>query len=99
MRQHTPFPLNHRLLGFSATLQDVLRSQCQFILHGVTDEQDPHARELMKGALGWHLLWQVDSDGAAGMRWANNGMLYYWMNQADCEVFHGNASWLVLQSE
>lgn len=90
---------HHRLLGFPDTLQDDMRSQCQLVSHGVTDEHDPRYAELMKGALNWRLLLQVDSDPQAGMRWANNGLLYYWMNQADLQAHHIGASWLVLQSE
>lgn len=90
---------HHRLLGFPDTLQDDMRSQCQLVSHGVTDEDDPRQEELLKGALDWRLLLQVDSDPQAGMRWANNGLLYYWMNQADRAAPHVDASWLVLQSE
>ncbi len=90
---------HHRLLGFPDTLQDDMRSQCQLVSHGVTDERDPRYEELMKGALDWRLLLQVDSDPQAGMRWANNGILYYWMNQAAFQAPHVDASWLVLQSE
>ena len=90
---------HHRLLGFPDTLQDDMRSQCQLVSHGVTDEDDPRQEELLKGTLDWRLLLQVDSDPQAGMRWANNGMLYYWMNQAHFQTPHVDASWLVLQSE
>lgn len=90
---------HHRLFGFPDTLQDDMRSQCQLVSHEVTDEHDPRSGELLKGALNWRLLLQVDSDHAARMRWANNGMLYYWMNQADFHAPHGDASWLVVQSE
>ena len=90
---------HHRLLGFPDTLQDDMRSQCQLVSHGVTDEDDPRYGELMKRALDWRLLLQVDSDPQAGMRWANNGILYYWMNQADHGAPQFDASWLVLQSE
>jgi uncharacterized protein YwqG len=76
-----------------------MRLQCQLVSHGVTDETDPRATELSKGAMDWGLLLQIDSDEHAGMRWANNGMLYYWIQQADLAARRFDTTWLVLQSE
>jgi uncharacterized protein YwqG len=90
---------HNRLLGFPDTIQDDMRLQCQLVSHGVTDESDPRAAELAKGAMNWHLLLQIDSDEHAGMRWANNGMLYYWIQQADLAAHRFDTTWLVLQSE
>jgi hypothetical protein len=33
------------------------------------------------------------------MRWANNGMLYYWIEQANLAARRFDTTWLVLQSE
>jgi uncharacterized protein YwqG len=33
------------------------------------------------------------------MRWTNNGMVYYWIKQADLQARHFDQSWLVLQSK
>ncbi len=88
-----------RLLGNPETLQDDMRSQCQLTSHGVTDINDPQAKELLTGAMEWHLLFQVDSDAQAGMRWASTGLLYYWLKKADLQARNFTASWLVLQSE
>ncbi len=90
---------HNRLLGNPETLQDDMRSQCQLVSNGVTDESDPKAAELAKDALEWQLLFQVDSDEHAGMRWANTGLLYYWLKKADLQTRQFVASWLVLQSE
>jgi uncharacterized protein YwqG len=90
---------HNRLLGNPDTIQDDMRSQCQLVSHGVTDENDPRAAELSSGAKNWHLLFQVDSDEHAGMRWADNGLLYYWIEQADLAARRFDATWLVLQSE
>jgi uncharacterized protein YwqG len=90
---------HNRLLGNPDTIQDDMRLQCQLVSHGVTDESDPRAAELSKGALGWRLLLQIDSDEHAGMRWADNGMLYYWIQQTDLAVRRFDTTWLVLQSE
>jgi uncharacterized protein YwqG len=90
---------HNRLLGNPDTIQDDMRLQCQLVSHGVTDEDDPRAAELSPGAKNWHLLFQMDSDEHAGMRWANNGMLYYWIQRADLAARRFDATWLVLQSE
>lgn len=91
--------IHNRLLGNPETLQDDMRLQCQYASNGVTDESDPKADALAKGALDWQLLFQVDSDEHAGMRWANTGLLYYWLKKADLQSKQFTASWLVLQSE
>jgi len=99
-----PTPADHaavhnRLLGFPDTIQDDMRLECQLASHGVTDANDPHIAELSKGAKNWQLLLQVDSDEQAGMRWADAGMLYYWIEQADLQSHDFDDSWLVLQSD
>ena len=76
-----------------------MRLQCQLVSHGITDETDPHAAELAKGAMDWLLLLQIDSDEHAGMRWGNAGMLYYWIKRDDLKAQHFDDTWLVLQSE
>ena len=94
-----PAATHHRLLGFPNTIQDDMRLQCQLASHGVTDPNDPRITELSKGALDWQLLLQVDSDEPAGMRWADAGMLYYWIKRADLQSHNFDDSWLVLQSD
>lgn len=94
-----PAATHHRLLGFPNTIQDDMRLQCQLASHGVTDTNDPRIPELSKGAMNWQLLLQVDSDEQAGMRWADAGMLYYWMKHADLQSHDFDDSWLVLQSD
>ena len=89
----------HRMLGFSDTIQDDMRLQCQLASNGLTDINDPKAAALTKGATEWQLLLQVDTDEEIGMRWGNAGMLYYWIKLADLQTRHFDASWLVLQSE
>ncbi|GAC1646006.1 MAG: YwqG family protein [Ktedonobacteraceae bacterium] len=91
--------IHNRLLGNPETLQDDMRLECQLTSHDITDTSDPKANELAKGASDWHLLFQVDSDEHAGMRWANTGLLYYWLKKEDLQARHFDASWLVLQSE
>jgi len=91
--------VHNRLLGNPEMLQDDMRSQCQLVSHGVTDVSDPKAAELAPGTMDWQLLFQVDSDEQAGMRWASTGLLYYWLKKVDLQACNFAASWLVLQSE
>lgn len=89
----------HQLLGYPYTLQDDMREQCQFITHNVTDGSDPRADELAKGNKDWHLLLQLDSDDQPGMRWGNEGMLYYWIKESDLAAQRFNQTWMIMQSE
>jgi uncharacterized protein YwqG len=90
---------HHRLLGYPDTIQDDMREQCQLASHGVTDSDDPRASTLQAGTKDWLLLLQIDTDAAAKMRWANNGMVYYWIRWADLQACRFDTGWLVLQSE
>ncbi len=89
----------HRLLGYPDTIQDDMRLQCQLASHGVTDENDPQYNTLAQGALNWQLLLQIDSDPQAGMRWANDGMLYDWITLTDLQAHAFDHTWMILQSE
>lgn len=91
--------IHDRLSGFPDTIQDDMRSQCQLVSHGVTDDNDPRARDLLKDAHEWQLLFQVDSDEHAGMRWSSDGMLYYWIQRSDLQAHRFDQTWLVLQAE
>ncbi|MCL4505531.1 MAG: YwqG family protein [Chloroflexi bacterium] len=89
----------HRLLGHPDTIQDDMRGQCQLIANGVTRSDDPRAADLLKDSNDWQLLLQVDSDDATGMRWANSGMLYFWIRRDDLKMRNFDQVWVVLQSE
>ena len=91
--------VHHQLLGYPQTIQDDMRLECQLASHGVTDMNDPHAKELSKGALEWQLLLQIDSDEELGMRWGNTGMIYYWLRAPDLKRSNFDGAWLVSQSE
>ena len=91
--------IHHRLLGHPNTLQDDMRPQCQLMSNGVSSTSDPRAAALLNDMSKWRLLLQVDSDENAGMRWANNGMLYYWIDRDALAAHRFDATWLVLQSE
>lgn len=91
-----------QLLGYPDTLQDDMRLECQLASHGVDVSQletDPKAKTLIPGADDWTLLLQVDSDGQAGMRWGDGGMLYYWIEQHALRSADFSNVWCVLQTE
>lgn len=94
-----PAAPRHQLLGHPDTLQDDMHLQCALAANGVADINDPRAAALAKTAPEWQLLLQIDSDDAAGMRWGNTGMLYYWIDQAALRRAALDNVWLVLQSE
>lgn len=99
---HTPEDLalpHHRFLGYPDTIQDDMRIQCQLVSNGVTSDDDPRVSKLQTGASDWLLLLQVDSDTSAKMRWASDGMIYYWIKRTDLQAHRFDESWLVLQSE
>lgn len=91
--------MHHRLLGNPDTIQDDMRLECQLASHGVSSMDDPRANAFSKDAMNWRLLLQVDSDDKAGMRWANAGMLYYWIEEAALQALQFDHAWVVLQSE
>lgn len=91
--------LHHRLLGHSDDLQDDMHVQAQLLSHGFSDDQSPEAAALLAGANDWVLLWQIDSDGDAGMQWASTGLLYFWITRADLQAQNFDGVWGILQSE
>lgn len=91
-----------QMLGFPNTLQDDMRAECQLASHGVgvdNADSDPHTPALMSGAANWQLLLQIDSEPAAGMRWADAGMLYYWVERDALQADRFDNIWVVLQSD
>jgi uncharacterized protein YwqG len=99
LAQADPKAPRNRLLGHPDTLQDDMRIECQLAANGVADANDPRAAALSSGALNWRLLLQVDSDYHAGMRWADAGMLYFWIEAAALQAGRFDNVWVVLQSD
>lgn len=91
-----------QLLGFPDTLQDDMRMECQLASHGVGMGQagsDPRTPALAAGAANWQVLLQLDSEPQAGMRWADAGMLYYWVEREALRAARFDNVWVVLQSD
>ncbi len=91
--------IHNRMLGHSDTLQDDMHLQVQLAFHGLTTDKGAEAEKLKSGALDWELLLQIDTDEKAGMNWANNGLLYFWIRQQDLKAHQFDDVWVVLQSE
>lgn len=90
----------NQLLGYPTTLQDDMRMECQLASHGLpVDGSAPETVTLAPGVANWQLLFQVDSDARAGMRWADAGMLYYWIERDALRTRSFDATWVVLQSD
>jgi uncharacterized protein YwqG len=90
---------HHRLLGNPDTIQDDMRLECQLAANGVIDADAPAAAPLKAGAKNWRLLLQVDSDDSLGMRWADAGMLYFWIEYEALAARRFDNVWVVLQSD
>jgi uncharacterized protein YwqG len=90
---------HHRLLGNPDTIQDDMRLECQLAANGVSDINAATAAPLKAGAKNWRLLLQVDSDDASGMRWADAGMLYFWIEYDALAARRFDSVWVVLQSD
>ena len=90
--------LHSRLLGYPDTIQDDMRSECQLGANGLTGA-DPRAAEVAKGANVWRLLFQLDSEPGAGMRWGDAGMLYFWIERDALAAKRFDTVWMVLQSD
>lgn len=89
----------HRMLGHADIIQDDMHLQAALYSNGVPSIDDPRVAALKETALNWVLLLQVDSDSQAGMRWANSGMLYYWIQRQELLERRFDHIWLILQSE
>jgi uncharacterized protein YwqG len=91
--------VRNRMLGYPDTIQDDMRPQAQLVSHGLTNSADPRAKALLSSANDWTLLLQVDSDPNAGMRWASEGRLYFWIERAALASAKFDNVWVVLQSD
>lgn len=91
----------HRLLGHPDTIQDDMRMECQLAANGVADPsaEPEKVAQLTPGANDWILLLQIDTDESIGMRWADAGMLYFWIRRQDLAQRRFQNAWVVLQSE
>lgn len=91
---------HNRLLGNADAIQDDdMRLESQLASHGANGTSDPQAAALTPGAANWRLLFQIDSDPNAGMRWGDAGMLYFWIERDALAARRFDNVWVVLQSD
>ncbi len=90
---------HHRLLGQPDQIQDDMHLAVQLVSHGVNINDESPPADVVKGALNWRLLFQIDTDPRAGMNWANNGMVYYWIESDALKARQFDRVWAMLQSE
>ena len=84
---------HHRMLGHPDQIQDDMHAQAERVSRGMTTNPTNTT------ALNWLLLLQIDSDENIGMRWANTGMLYDWIERQALQSQNFEYVWLMLQSE
>ncbi len=99
LANNQPEAPRHRLLGHPDQIQDDMHLAVQLVSHGVSIYDAAPPAPVVKGAPNWQLLFQIDTDPQAGMRWANNGMVYYWIERDALKAGRFDAVWAMLQSE
>lgn len=92
----------HRVLGHPDPIQGDMQLECQLASNGIyvggpDGYTDPRVPSLKSGATDWRLLFQVDSEDAAGMMWGDVGRLYYWIRDADLKSSKFDDGWMILQ--
>jgi uncharacterized protein YwqG len=93
----------HHLGGAPEALQSTpMALECQLVSHGLdcgtpAGFTDPRAAALTPGATDWTLLLQLDSDDALGMRWGDEGRLFFWIRREDAHAGHFDRAWVILQ--
>ena len=90
--------IKNRLLGHADAIQDDMHVQAYLLAKGQPLDT-PLSEALQRAAQNWILLFQADSDVNAGMRWANNGRLYYWIERQALQARQFDQVWMILQSE
>ena len=93
---------DHRVGGHAVWIQNDGREDAAIATAGGSTGTPEQAREartkLSPGpASDWKLLWQIDSDDAAGFMWGDGGRLYLLARDADVRARRFDRAWLVLQ--
>jgi uncharacterized protein YwqG len=99
----------YQILGHPTAIESdevEMQRTCQYVSNGlhlgggggeVFDED--RAEELEPLLDQWTLLLQLDSDERTGMRWGNNGRLYFWIRREDLQRCDFSNVWMILDSE
>jgi uncharacterized protein YwqG len=92
----------HQLLGHPFQIQTDMAVMSALASNGIDmgrmdSFEQPGARELIKDAEDWRLLFQLDSDSEPKMQWSDNGMLYFWLKKDDLKNRAFDKCWFCLQ--
>ena len=92
----------HQFGGHPCELQGDMQLKCQKASNGLycdaqTDYSTLRENLLKDDAIEWQLVLQLDSDNNTGMKWGNNGRLYFWLKMADMEQRLFENAWEILQ--
>lgn len=91
----------HRLGGEPDDIQGPMEFDCEFGARGVRyEDRDAWAGrqdEVLRGAAGWRLLLQLDSDNDMNWMWGDVGRLYFWIREQDLETASFGDVWLCQQ--
>jgi uncharacterized protein YwqG len=95
-------PDMNKLLGHSDNIQAPMELECQLVTNGLycgdgSGYNDPRAEELAKNADDWTLLFQLDSNEKAGMKWGSVGILYFWIKKNDLANKQFDNCWMICQ--
>jgi hypothetical protein len=93
---------DHQIGGWPCLVQNPLQTECQLASNGIhcgsgDAYRDPGHEEIRRGALGWRLLLQVDTDDATGWVWGDFGSLYSCIKGDTVDAATLDAAWAILQ--
>jgi uncharacterized protein YwqG len=88
--------------GHPDQIQADMALKCAMVSAGIycggDDGSDEDPRPAFRGvAREWRLLLQVPTVAPAGMRWGDDGCIYYWIRKGDLENRRFDRVWTVLQ--
>jgi uncharacterized protein YwqG len=89
---------DHRVGGPPRWIQSDAREEAAIATDGgPASPPEKRGRTGPAAATVWRLLWQIDSDDAAGFMWGDGGRLYLLARDEDLRARRFNRAWLVLQ--
>lgn len=92
----------HRLLGHADEIQSGMRDVAELASSGIGAGEPgaydtPEGRAALARADRWRLLLQIDSEDAAGMKWADAGRLFWLIPDDALAAERWEEAWLVLE--
>lgn len=84
----------HKLLGHSDNIQNPMEIECERIVNGEMDYNDPNQ---IKKSKKWILLFQLDSDEDLDFMWGDGGRIYFWIKEKDLKAKKFEKVWMQSQ--